>query len=378
MNRDSMKALYEKHGEKRFAAEIVNLINEGAVNEGNFSLGALWDSMGRPSLRPNPINMTSKVTADDFEIEEALDSTAFPKITGALINKVVQGAYDLEYGIADQLVTKIPSSVKDETIVGFSEDMGMQEVEESMPYQEGSLSEKYHKIYNRKFGRIISLTEEMVKFDQTGQMIYRAKRIGEAARSKKERICLDAVLGLVTSGNNGSWRPAGTATTLYSATSTDPYSSDTLDNLGGITLSDETDLDEANALFGAFTDENGLPMIITPKILLTGMALRGTANKICYSGQSVVATAPAGSNNLYTGTTTLASSFIDSLVSATSWFYGDFKKQFIYTDVMPLQVLQAKAGNEKEFENDIVLRFKARFMGGCGAVSNRYVVKGNV
>ena len=378
MNRDSLKSLYEKHGEKRFAAEVVNLINTDVITESNFSLGALWSAMGEPSLRPNPINMSSKVTESDFDIEEALDSTAFPKITGALINKVVQAAYELEYGVADQLVTKIPSSVKDETIVGFSEDAGMQEIEEGMPYQEGSLSEKYHKIYNRKFGRVISLTEEMVKFDQTGQMIRRAKMIGEAAKSKKERIILDAVLGLVTSGNNASWRPAGSAVTLYSDTSADPYSDDTQDNLGGITLADETDLDEANALFGAFTDEYGLPMIITPKILLTGMALRGTANKICYSGQSVVATAPVGSNNLYTGTQTLATSFIDSLVSATAWFYGDFKKQFVYTDVFPLQVLQAKAGNEKEFENDIVLRFKARFMGGAGAVSNRYVIKGNV
>ena len=334
--------------------------------------------MGRPSLRPNPINMTSKVTENDFEIEEALDSTAFPKITGALINKVVQQAYDLEYGIADQLVTSIPSSVKDETVVGFSEDMGMQEVEESMAYQEGSIGEKYHKIYNRKFGRIISLSEEMVKFDQTGQMIMRAKRIGEAAKSKKERICLDAVLGLVTSGLNGSWRPAGTATTLYSAISTDPYSTDTLNNLGSEGLSDETDRDTALALFAQFTDENGLPMVIDPKILLTGISLRGVSNQICYSGQAVKLTTPDKTKNIYTGTTALQSAFVDQLVSATAWFYGDFKKQFVYTDVMPLQVLQAKAGNDKEFENDILIRFKARFMGGCGAVSNRYVVKGNV
>jgi len=377
MNRDSLKSLYKEHGEKRFAAEVVNLINEDVINESNFSLGELWSAMGEPALNLKTINMSAKVTESDFDIEESLDSSAFPKITGALISKVVQAAYDLEYGVGPLLVTKIQSSVKDETIVGFSEDAEMQEVEESMAYQEGSLAEKYHKIYNRKFGRIISLSEEMVKFDQTSQMVRRAKMVGEAAKSKQERIIMDAVLGLVVSGNNASWRPAGTATTLYNSSSADPYSDDTLDNLGGIILNDETALDSANTLFGAFTDEYGLPMTITPKILLTGMALRGTANKICYSGQSVIAQAPAGNNNLYTGTQALATSYIDSLVSATAWFYGDFKKQFVYTDVFPLQVLQAKAGSTKEFENDTVFRFKARFMGGCGAVTNRYVLKAN-
>jgi len=378
MNRDSLKSLYEKYGEKKFAAEVVNLINEGDVNESNFSLGALWSAMGEPSLKPKAINMSAKVSENDFDIEEAIDSSAFPKITGALINKVVQEAYELEYGIGDMLVTKIPSSVKDETIVGFSEDMAMQEVEENMAYQEGSIGEKYHKINNRKFGRIISLSEEMVKFDQTGQMVMRAKRIGEAARGKHERIIMDAVLGLTASGINASWRPGGTATTLYNSASADPYTTATLDNLGAIVLADETDLDEAGALLGAFTDENGLPMVVNPKILLTGMALRSTANKICYSGQSVVSDSPAGSKNIYTGTDVKTSNYIDTLVSATAWYYGDFKKQFVYTDVFPLQVLQAKAGNEKEFENDIVIRFKARFMGGAGAITNRYVVQANV
>ena len=378
MNRDSLKSLYEKYGEKKFAAEVVNLINEGDVNESNFSLGALWSAMGEPSLKPKAINMSAKVSENDFDIEEAIDSSAFPKITGALINKVVQEAYELEYGIGDMLVTKIPSSVKDETIVGFSEDMAMQEVEENMAYQEGSIGEKYHKINNRKFGRIISLSEEMVKFDQTGQMVMRAKRIGEAARGKHERIIMDAVLGLTASGINASWRPGGTATTLYNSASADPYTTATLNNLGAIALADETDLDEAGALLGAFTDENGLPMVVNPKILLTGMALRSTANKICYSGQSVVSDSPAGSKNIYTGTDVKTSNYIDTLVSATAWYYGDFKKQFVYTDVFPLQVLQAKAGNEKEFENDIVIRFKARFMGGAGAITNRYVVQANV
>jgi hypothetical protein len=377
MNRDSMKNLYSVGGEKRFAKVMINKINEGKITAENFSLKALYEAMGEPNLKKSNL-IEERVITDDVDFSEALHSSAFPKITGALINKVVQGAYELAGGVADQLVTVIPSSVKDETIVGFGDDNVLQEVPEGFEYQEGSITEKYHKIYNTKKGRIISLTEEMVKFDQTGQMILRAKRVGEAAKSDRERTIFNAVLELTSTGIKAAWRPAGVATSLYSGTSNDPYTPGTLDNLGSEGLSDETDLDTAMVLFSKFTDEQGLPMVVNPNALLTGLSLKSVSNQICYSGQAVKLTTPQGTKNIYSGTMALQTPFIDQLLSVTAWFYGDFKKQFVYTEVFPLQVLQAKPGNDQEFERDIIFRFKARYMGGCGAVTNRYVVKGNV
>jgi len=375
MNRDSMKALYESGGEKRFAIAMINNINEGKISTDDFSLKALWQAMGQPDL--NRSNVIGNSVISDMDFTEALSSSAFPKITGALINKKVQEAYDLEYGIGDQLVTKIPSSVKDETIVGFGADNAMKEVAEGIDYEEGSITEKYHKIKNRKFGRIISLTKEMVMFDQTGQMMLRAQQIGEAAKSSRESIIMNAVLELTSSGNNAAWRPGGTATTLYSNTSNDPYTSGTLDNLGSEALANETDLDTAMALFSQFTDEQGLPMRVTPKTLLTAMSLRSAANQICYSGQAVKLTAVQGTKNIYNGMNALDTTFIDQNLAITAWFVGDFKKQFVYTEVQPLQVEHQGRDSESAFNADIIERFKVGYYGGCGAVSNRYVIKGN-
>jgi len=376
MNRDSMKNLYENGGELKFANTMITLINEGKVNEGNFSLKALWEAMGQPKLREN--RTIDGPIIEDANISEALSSSAFPKITGALVNKIIQEAYTLEQGIGDQLVTVIPSSVKDETIVGFGEDMVMEEVQENVPYNEGSLTEKYHKIKNTKKGKIISLSEESVKFDQTGQMVMRAKRIGMSAKSDREKTIMNAVLGVTNTGELAAWRPAGTAATLYSASSTDPYTTDTLDNIGSEAILDETDLDAAMALFAQFTDEQGLPMVINPTHLLTGLSNKGAGFKVVYNGQSILTGTPAGIKTVYGGLGMLSSAFVDQLVSATAWYLGDFKKQFVYTEVWPLQVFQAKPGNDQEFERDVLFRFKARYYGGCGAVSNRYVVKGNV
>jgi hypothetical protein len=244
-----------------------------------------------------------------------------------------------------------------------------------MPYQEGSVTEKYHKVKNRKFGRIISITEENIKFDQTGQIIMRAKRVGESARAKKEQIILEAVTEVTATGDYASWRPAGTATTLYSSTSNDPYTSGTLDNSITDTLADETDLTAAYVLASAFTDEQALPIHWDPKQLLTGISLDSMAAKILRSGQSVKLTSPAGVANIYSGKITpLSSAWVDQKKGTAYWFIGDFKKQFVYTEVFPLQTFQAKAGHEQEFERDVIFRYKARLMGGCGAVTNRYVI----
>ncbi len=375
MNRDSMKALYENGGEKKFAIRMINLINEGKISPDDFSLKALWEAMGQPSL--NRSNVIGGGPIKDIKFAEALSTTAFPKITGALINKKVQEAYTLEYGIGDQLVTKVPSSVKDETIVGFGADNAMKEVLEGIDYEEGSITEKYHKIKNVKFGRIISLTKEMIMFDQTGQMMLRAQQIGEAAKSSHEKTIMNAVLELTSTGLRAAWRPAGTATTLYSNTSNDPYTTGTLDNLGAEALVDETDIDTSMALFSQFTDEEGLPMRVTPKFLLTAMSLKSAANQICYSGQAIKANLPAGVKNIYTGLQALDTTFIDQQLATTAWFIGDFKKQFVYTEVWPIQVEHQGKASEQAFSADIVERFKVSYYGGCGAVSNRYVVKGN-
>jgi len=375
MNRDSMKALYESGGEKRFAIAMINNINEGKIPVEGFSLKALWQAMDEPSLKQDSLLGARKIGEADFS--EAMASSAFPKITGALINKKVQESYDLEYGIGDQLVTVVPSSVKDETIVGFGADNQMKEVIEGVDYEEGSITEKYHKIKNTKKGRIISLTEEMVRFDQTGQMLMRAGQIGESAKSDREKTIMNAVLELTSSGLLAAWRPAGTATELYSDTSNDPYTSGTLDNLLSTALADETSLAAALALVAQFTDEQGLPMRVRPKILLTALSLASIAAKICYSGQGVLIQSPAGTKNIFNGTKALDSTFIDQQVSTTGWFYGDFKKQFVYTEVWPLSTFQQGRDSEQAFNADVVARYKVSYFGGCGAVSNRYVIQGN-
>ena len=96
MNRDSMKALYESGGEQKFAISMINNIHNGKIKVDDINITALWKAMGEPQLKPDHVIGNRLVNSKDFK--EAMSTSAFPKITGALINKKVQEAYDLEYG----------------------------------------------------------------------------------------------------------------------------------------------------------------------------------------------------------------------------------------------------------------------------------------
>jgi hypothetical protein len=373
-----LEEMRKEKGDQRFAVAMVNLINEGRLTPAEFSVRGLWEACGRPNIVGDRVIPTGRVLEADLKglMEAGMESSAFPTVVGALINKVVQDAYTLEPGITDQLVTEIPSSQKDDVIVGFTAMDGVKEVGEAMDYEEAGFAEKYHKIENRKFGRLIGVTAEMVKFDQTGQIVQRAAALGQMARQKWEEIGMNAICEKTYSGKQASWRPGGTSTQLYSDTSADPYSAATCDNVNTNTLADESDVKENLILLGAMVDEKGNPIVVNPTHLVAGPGYIGIAKKIAASGATVVASYSAGVMNPYQNTfTPLMSPWIVSILGANYWLIGEFKKQFVRTVVFPLQVFQAAPGNDDEWKRDVVYGWKVRFMAGVGAISNKYVIR---
>jgi hypothetical protein len=369
-----MRVVCEREGELKFANSMIRLINEGAITKDNFSLGGLHKALGEPRLGYSESEAGRMLAEAD--LHENMDSSAFPKITGALINKTIQEAYDLTPGVGDQLVRTLQASQKDDTIVGFTGIDELVEVVEGDEYQQAEFGEKYHKIATRKFGKIISLTEEMIRFDQTGQMIMRAQSIGEAAKYQKEYIIMYAICEKATTGQYASWRPGGTSTALYSDTSTDPYGPSALDNVITSKLVDETDIGDALAEFASMVDEKSRYLAIKPTHLLTGLSYEMVARKLAYSTSSIIATENSGVINPMKGQfEPVASPFVDAFLGAPYWLYGDFKKQFVYVEVFPVQTFQAPPGNPQEFNRDVKYQYKTRLQGGCGAISNRFVIR---
>lgn len=367
------------------------------VRPEQFSLRTLFEGIVGPCEEHLP-SMAQGGRLNFVELQEAVDSTAFPSATGVLIAaKVIEG-YASPGMIGDELVTNMPSRLKSERIVGFTSLEGPQEVPEGMPYQESGFTEKYVTTQTAKKGRILEVTEEAIFFDQTGQILMRAARLGEQTAEERELTILAGILdvGSGAQGIKDVYLPSGSAVSLYTTTNANLVGSSS-----AVPLVDWRDVDAALQHHAenirddrAVTGEQ-LPIVWVPKILLTARKKAGTAAQILSATQvwqqpgaadaTTVTIAGNPINGLASGLRALSSPIIDYLAGVTGsrfddsddWFLGDFKKQFIWQEIWPLQTMRSRQDDEAAFRRDIVARFKVRYYGGVAALDHRYVLKVN-
>lgn len=409
MRRDDIKSMVKAWGREGFVHVLADLL-EGKDQQGKsipkldparVSLRGLWEALVGPVEETLDLGRSGG-RFNYVEIQEAVESTAFPSATGVLVAaKVIEG-YEAPGMIGDQLVTSMPSKLKSERIVGFTSLEGPKEVPEGMPYDESSFAEKYVTTETAKKGRILEITEEAIYFDQTGQILLRAGRLGELTREERELIILGGVVDvagasdLVASGikYRPVYRPSGTAEALYAAANNNYLSTAT-------PLVDWTDIDEAMRYHAENVRDDRavvgerLPIVWVPKILLTSRKKSAAAARIITAAEvrygdttAATATQAIGANPLVTltpGLKALSSPLLDYLAGLTGaayddsddWFLGDFQKQFVWQEIWPLQTFRAPADDEARFRRDVVARFKVRYYGGINAIDEKYVIKVN-
>ena len=168
------------------------------------------DANGHAEMRPEDFSFRALYEA--FRTSEQATTGAFTKATGALINRKTIEGYDSVTTISEQLVEVVPSNVYVETLVGFNSLEKLETVREAMPYGDSGFAEKWVQVTNTKFGRIISITMETLRFDQTGQILTRAKRLGRRAVEHREEKRIRAIIEA-----DAVYFPLGTSTTLYAS-----------------------------------------------------------------------------------------------------------------------------------------------------------------
>src|SRR5690606_1590580 len=111
--------------------------------------------------------------------------------------------------------TILPSRYRGQKLAGFKALAGPSEVHEGHPYDESTFEEKYVTTEEAKQGRILSITEELVAFDQTGEINRRAMALGYYLRQERERTIVRAVTDADTAGGKHVYRPNGFGQALY-------------------------------------------------------------------------------------------------------------------------------------------------------------------
>lgn len=391
IRRDAIEALVQEHGREGYL-QIQALLLEGKelpngqrkrTRPEEFSLRSLWEAL------VGPIESTLGFAADQMgyvqmPVREAVTTSAFPSAVGQLISAKVIDGYDMPGAIGDELVTVVPSKLRGERMVGFTSLQGPKTIEEGEPYQDSTFREKYVTTTETKRGRLLSITEEAVFFDQTGQLLLRASSLGGQLRANREKRIVRAIADV--SSTERVYRPQGVPTQLYSAGNNSLLATAT-------PLVDWTDIQEALAYYALNQrddrepdDAGGTdPIIWMPTHIVTAQENAGAAARIVNAvedRQNNIITAGVA-RQLVPGLRAVASAFLDAAQGAdqwddaSDWLIGDFKRQFIYKEIWPLQTFRAPAQNDEDFERDIVARFKVREYGDVQATDHRLVVKVN-
>lgn len=395
MRKEDIRQFVKEHGVAGFVDSYSRLLEGRRLPNGAIqqiepmrqSFTSLWEALVGPVDIGESLFMAVREAG-------ALDATGFPTVAEKLISTIMIRGYESRRGVADILVpeTYDPRTLT-ERIPGFTRMSSPKNVLPGEPYQSGTFTDKFATyeaaLHNKKDGIMIPVTEEAVRFDQTGMVLRHAQNIGMSIQDERERRTVRAVLGIgLDTGTvqSGVFFPSGTDTALYRASRNNLRTNATpIVNHPGKTANsvfeDYTDIQEVLATHARnIVDDRDLgttrPIAWQPNTILYPVTLAATAANIfqgttvqiltrgatAASDPEVRTNAPSPLVAMFTalgGTipVPVTSAYVDE-VSATVWVVYDRNAAFVRVQIFPLQVFRSPAG--WGWDRDILVAFRAR------------------
>jgi hypothetical protein len=379
-----LKRMYDAHGPEKTVTHLREALRAGDLKPEDFSIRELAET----TLSPERVRQMDprQGGAALLEAGDGVDVTAFSNITGQIIQARILASYHQEAFVLSRLVGTIPTRLDGERIPGVGRlSDAVSEVRPGMPYPSLGFGEDYIDTpQTTKRGFIVPVTKEAVFFDRTHLVLQRAAEVGEVLGLNKEKRLLDLLIGAT---NNYTWK--GVAFNTYSAAGTGTAPDGDWVNQIADELVDWTDVDAAEQLFANILDPNtGEPVLLQATTMLVMPAYRHAAHRIFNAAEitytaSGGATATTAANPLGNYTVVESRLAYRRLIAAGQtaaaakkwWFFGDFRRAFAYMENWPITVTQSPPNSEAEFNQDIVVRYKASERGAAAVINPRYVVK---
>ena len=331
------------------------------------------------ALADVPVQVTMEVMGH----QRALMASAFPLLSGALTIAGFNAAYDAVPTIGQDLVTDMEDNKKSTIVAGITSEVTDEDrIEEGVDFPEIGAGEEKFEIRNKRNGRRLSITAEMIEENNVAGIVGRVDALGALAAELTEEQTLRRVCDIDGSGTSPAepyvlHNPSGT--TIYNATANNPGTrapSGTRKNNNA--LVDETDLDFARAVLAAMQNTRGkrISIPISRCTLLVPDALVGTAGKIL---DSEMTPGVANERNSWGPSgrwrpKLLSSPKLDDL-STTVWYLGWFEKQYWRKWKLRMEYVTLSGDTESFLRRRIA--FQARIAWDCevGAVDYVYVVQ---
>ncbi len=379
-----LRRRYHLDGPEKTVQHLREALAEGTLRPEDFSLRDLAEGLvpdGSEWVRMMDPRHSGGVNL--LESAEAVDLTAFLNVTGQVIYSKILEAYTQEAFVVSKLVDTVPTRLDGEKIpgVGRLKDEAA-EVRPGMPYPHVGFGEDYIETPSTiKHGLIVAVTREAIFFDRTNLVLSRAAEVGEVLGVNKEKRLVDLVIGAT---NNYRWKGTN-YNTYYASGESGPW----VNALSGNELVDWTNIDAAEQLFAEILDPHtGEPVLVEPNTILVMPAYRHAAARVVNAASIEYAAAnrpttthapnPLSRYRVYDSRLVyrrIVASGVTPAAAKKWWFLGDFRKAFAYMENWPITVTQSPPNSEADFNQDIVVRFKASERGAAAVINPRYVVK---
>lgn len=379
-----LKRMYDANGPEKTVKHLGEALKQGHLKPEDFSIRELAEvTLGDGRVRQMDPRHGG---VDLLEAGEGVDVTAFSNITGQVVQSKIMEAYTQEAFVVSKLVDTVPTRLDGEKIPGIgriSDDVA--EVRPGMPYPNLGLAEDYIETpQTTKRGFIVPVTREAIFFDRTHLILQRAAEVGEVLGLNKEKRLIDLLIGVT---NNYKWK--GTDYNTYSTAGTGVAPDGDWINETTDELVDWTDVDAAEQLFADILDPNtGEPVLVQSTTVLVMPAYRHAAHRVFNAAEITYTAAgaetdttvanPLGNYRVVESRLAYRRIIASGETAANAkkwWFIGDFRKALAYMENWPITVTQSPPNSEAEFNQDIVVRFKASERGAAAVINPRYLVK---
>jgi len=361
------------------ADKLQGLFDKGDITPNDFSFKAMFEELVDPEHK-------FTMETDAKELAEAVTASAFPTITGVVINSTIIPAYELAVGPSARLVSE-SNAIKTsrEEIAGWTAGGQFEMRPEHTSYQEDVITEKYWSVDKYDFGKIISLTREAIFDDRSGELITRARSLGEKGGQLRAKIITQTfeVAARTAQGESTSQAAVYKGTAITAGNFYNADHSALIDSAGvnanlvtSNALGNDQAINTANTVFSKFVDENGETIIITPVVMVYPPALHQTAQELLFgtTKRSISATLDEGHlGNIWQGRFDPIE--LPFLTSDTTWYIGAPTKQMVWLWVWKPETKVQNADSESAFHAQIVLRYRFSWYGGCAHTDYRFMVK---
>lgn len=332
-----------------------------------------------------PVQVTEYVEVDGQE--RAITSAAFPVLCGRMTVNRINAAYDKVPMISDQLVEDMDDG-NDTTVIAQINplDSKAESYLEGDKYPEITANEETVEIRHKEWGRMVTITQRMIRLNQVGDIIRKVDALGSFLGKYVEKLTISRVCDQYGSASTEPYvyRPKGTGTALYNATANNPGTrAPSGTSEASNALADYTDLDKAEVALAAMLDQDGdpLPMDWAEIILLIPHALLGLSTRLLNSelipevtsGMKDATINHWGPRGIFRPKV-LSSVRLDAISSST-WFLGNFKAQFLRKYAKRMEYVTLGENTESFLQRGIAWQGRIAVDVEVGATDYVYVTR---